>query len=247
MNKKSLQALVLGCGEGSKVLRWAETKKFGSIDAYDLSDNLIRYAIDRAEKKGYGDVIHYHVGDVSALKVPDNSYDVIICEASLHHFSSLATFLPGINASLKSDGKFIVNEFVGPTRFQWTDRQLEIVNALLAIFPSRYKTEWNRRTQKLAVIRPSKLGMVLYDPSEAVESSKILPLLHTNFTVDEQKGYGGTILHLLLDGIAHHFITPDAEAERLLQMSFAIEDLMLESGEIHHDFIFAVCGKKMAA
>jgi hypothetical protein len=87
--------------------------------------------------------------------------------------------------------------------------------------------------------------MVVRDPSEAIESSKILPLLKTNFTVVEQKGYGGTILHLLFNEIAHHFVSPDAEGERLLKMCFSIEDLMLESGEIQPDFIFAVCKKKM--
>ncbi len=244
-HKKSLRALVLGCGEGSRVLRWAETHKFDCIDAYDLSESRIQSAVDLAGKKGYGNVINFYVEDVFKIKAPENFYNVIICEGSLHHFSPLDTILSRVNYFLKPDGDFVVNEFVGPTRFQWTNRQMEIVNALLAIFPTQYKTLWNSRYTKLELIRPGKLSMILKDPSEAIESSRILPLLKNIFNVVEIKGYGGTILHLLLSGIAHHFLSSDAEGQRLLDICFVIEDMSLESGEIQDDFVFAVCKKRL--
>ncbi len=87
--------------------------------------------------------------------------------------------------------------------------------------------------------------MILSDPSEAVESSKIEMLLHKKFEIVEIKGYGGTILHMLFNGIAHHFLSDDAETQRWLNVCFEIEDVLLASGELQSDYIVAVCKKRI--
>jgi len=48
--------------------------------------------------------------------------------------------------------------------------------------------------------------MFLVDPSEAVDSESILPSLHENFKVLEEKKIGGDILLILLKDIAHNFL-----------------------------------------
>jgi ubiquinone/menaquinone biosynthesis C-methylase UbiE len=242
--RESMHALSLACGSGTRELRWAKTNKFNRIDAYDLSENRIRYTADVAIEKGLNNIINYQVSDVFKLDVQENFYDVIFGEGSLHHFSPLETILQRVHQSLKPDGYFIVNDFVGPTRFQWTSRQLEITNSLLAILPSRYKTLWNSNFIKQDILRPGKLAMVLKDPSEAVESSMIRPLLNDIFDVVEIKGYGGAILHPLLSGIAHHFLSSDDEGQRFLDVLFEMEDLLLASGDIQDDYIVAVCKKR---
>jgi hypothetical protein len=85
--------------------------------------------------------------------------------------------------------------------------------------------------------------MWLSDPSEAVESSDIVPSIHSLFEVLEQKGFGGAILHLLFSGIAHHFVTPDVETRRLHEFAFSIEDTLLRLKEIEHDFALVNAGK----
>lgn len=244
--RDAMRALSLACGSGIRELRWAETKKFNRIDAYDLSVNRIRYATDVAVDRGLGHILNYQVSDVFRLDAQDNSYDVVFGEGSLHHFSPLETILKRVHQYLKPDGYFIVNDYVGPTRFQWTSRQLELVNSLLTVLPARYKTLWNSGFVKPCVFRPGKLGMVLKDPSEAIESSRIRPLLNEIFDVVEFKGYGGAILHPLLSGIAHHFVSPDAEGRRFLDALFELEDLLTAAGDIQDDYIVAICKKRIA-
>ena len=243
--KASLRAMSLGCGTGWRELRWCETNKFSCIDAYDLSEVRVKYAENVARERGYGGIINYCACDVYKLEMPENSYDVVLCESSLHHFSPLETILLRLNRCLKPGGYLVLNDFVGPTKFQWTSRQLEIVNALLASFPPKYKTLWNSNDVKPSLYRPSLLRMKLSDPSEAVESSNILPLLNKIFDVVEIKGYGGTILHTLLSDISHHFLSPDVYGKRLLDICFQVEDLFLATGDIQHDFVVAVCKKRM--
>jgi ubiquinone/menaquinone biosynthesis C-methylase UbiE len=242
--KHALQALSLGCGGGERELRWAEMDKFNLIDAYDISSERIDYATKVANQSSYGKRLNYQVGNIYEIDVKNDYYDVILAEQSLHHFSPLKDLLVKIDRTLKVDGCFILNEFVGPTRFQWTNRQLEIVNSLLDIFPDKYKKIWNSNSIKLKVIKHSQLSMILRDPSEAIESSNILPLLHEIFDVVELKGYGGSILHLLFGGIAHHFLTPDNEAKELLRLCFEMEDFLIKTGEVNHDFVVAVCKKR---
>jgi ubiquinone/menaquinone biosynthesis C-methylase UbiE len=243
-NNSSLKALSLGCGSGERELRWAEMSQFASIDAFDLSENRIKYAIQIANQECKGHIINYQVGNIYDIEMQEDFYDIVFAEQSLHHFSPLETLLLKIENTLKHDGYFILNEFVGPTRFQWSDRQLELVNSLIKIFPEKYKKLWNSPLTKPKVIKHSKLSMILRDPSEAIESSNILPLLHEIFDVVEVKGYGGAILHLLLGGIAHHFLDPDDLGQRLLNICFKMEDLLTDSGEIKNDFMVAICRKK---
>lgn len=239
----SHRALSLGCGDGGNEVAWASTGRFAAIDSYDISDRRIEAARARAADTPYREILRFHAGDVHRIPLPPGAYDLVVFDHSLHHFSPLEFLLPRIRDTLRAGGLVAVREFVGPSRFQWTDRQLEAVNRLLASFPPRYRARWESALPREPVRRPSRLGMWLSDPSESAESSRILPLLRTHFTVLEERGYGGTILHLLFSGIAHHFIEPDDEARRLLDVAFSTEDALLEGGEIGHDFALVVARK----
>jgi SAM-dependent methyltransferase len=242
--RSSLTAMSLGCGTGIKELRWAELEKFSRIDAYDLSPSRIEAAKDSAVENGRSAILNYQVSDIQRIPMCENHYDLILADGSLHHFSPLADILRRISAFLKPEGYFIVNEYVGPSRFQWTDRQLEAINGMLAVLPAQYKTLWDGRAGKKEVFRPSRLSMMLIDPSEAIESANIEPLLHENFEVLETKRYGGSLLQMFFNGIAHHFCSQDVNAKRWLEILFTVEDALLEEGELSSDFFVAVCRKR---
>lgn len=239
-----LVALSLGCGSGDRELTWAKLGIFQRIDAYDLSEARIEYAKKKASETGLGHIVNYSFGDAYSIDPGHSSYDVILVEHSLHHFSPLDKMLMRINESLKPNGYFIVNEFVGPTRFQWTDTQLQVVNGLLSILPAKYRTVWQSELTKSRIFRPGRLSMVLRDPSEAAESSRILPLLNRIFDIIEVKGCAGTILHLLLADIAQNFSLEDNEAQRFLRVCIKVEDLLLEGEHLTSDFVVAICKKR---
>jgi ubiquinone/menaquinone biosynthesis C-methylase UbiE len=243
-DKQSLKLLSLACGTGSREIRWAELKKFIQIDAYDISKPRIEYAKKQAENKGLNKIINFEISDVFKISMGTDKYDVVATEGALHHFSPLETILLKIENCLKPDGYFVVNDFVGPTRFQWTKRQLAVVNGLLALLPIDYKREWDNVTIKQKVYKPSILSMILNDPSEAIESSKIILQLNKIFDVIEIKEYGGTILNPLFSRIAHNFISEKDEAKDFLKLCFKVEDLLLAKKDIQSDYVLAICKKK---
>ena len=238
------RALSLGSGSGTKEMQWAETNRFALIEAFDISAARVRAAVASLQQTPFRDVIRYRVGDVHALPLPRASYDVVLFDHSLHHFSALDELLIRVREALKPGGIVVANEFIGPSRFQWTDLQVREVNRLLSSAPPELATLWESDFTRPKLRRPSKLLMWLSDPSEAVESSDIPSSLQRHFDVLEQKGYGGTILHPLFSGIAHHFINPDLEARQFLERAMAAEDALLEAREINHDFALIIGRKR---
>jgi SAM-dependent methyltransferase len=233
-------ALSLGCGTGYRELRWAETRKFKSITAYDLSELRIEHAKKVSEEKGFGSIINYQADDIYKIPIKENHYDVILGEQSLHHFAPLEELFLRIKKILKPDGYFVINEYVGPNRFQWKREQVKAADDLLNQLPIKYKYYWRQKSIKKKNYTPSRLRMLMNDPSEAVESENIIPLLNKHFQLVELRNYGGTILQLLFDNIAHNFINNEIETKRILKSCFDYEDNLLINGNLQNDFVFSV-------
>lgn len=235
-----LIGLSLGCGIGLKELTWAGRCNITRLDAYDLSAPRIAAAQEQARARGMTQV-HFHVGDIYQIDWPLQHYDVVFSDQAMHHCSPLEPLCANIRRALKPDGYLIVSEYVGPARFQWTDRQIEVVNGLLAILPQRYRTQWEDRAIKKRLHRPSRLRMILADPSEAVESDKIIPTLERHFEIVERRDYGGTIIHPLFADIAANFQGDDPETQRLIDLCFQVEDTLLALHDVPSDFALLIC------
>lgn len=241
-NRKALKAFSPGCGNGGNEIRWAETGIFERIDACDLSSPRIASAIDLAEQKKLAGIVKFKVGDLGEI-TGDNLYDLVITEGALHHFYPMRAALEKIKSLLKPGGLLIVNEFVGPSRFQWTARQLQAANAMLSLIPREYRRRWPDGKIKNKIDAPGRLRMRFADPSEAAESSLTLPLLKEMFATLEVKCKGGALTSLVFHEIAHHFLQADETSERILRFCFAAEDLLIQNGEISSDYILGVFQK----
>lgn len=242
--RKDLRGLSLGCGTGGNELIWARTGAFGLLEGVDVSPERIAFATATATEQELDGVLRFRVADAGELARGGRRYDVVLGLQSLHHFSALEETLPRIAGLIDPAGFLIVDEFVGPTRFQWTDGQLDAANALLARLPEQRRRLADGRV-KQRVVRPSRMGMILDDPSEAVDSDALLPGIRRNFEVLEERPYGGTVLHIALSGIAHNFLDGSAETRELLELCFAAEDEALP--ELGHDFVALVCRPRSSA
>lgn len=242
LDKKDLVALSLGCGNGKRELIWAKLVDFQKIDGCDLSPVFIKAARENAAKAGLDKIIQYQEADILKYVLKDNYYDVVFVEQSLHHFSPLATVLDRIKRAMKPGGLFVINEFIGPDRFQWTDRQIEVANAMKNLIPAEYRRHIVDGSTETKIIKPSRFSMLMKDPSEAIESSKIMPLLREKFNVIDYKPYHSTISHILFNGIAHNFVGKD-ETKPLIQLLLDMERHLIESGDLDSDYALVVCKK----
>jgi hypothetical protein len=133
-----------------------------------------------------------------------------------------------------------MNEFVGPSRFQWADRQLEVVNGLLRALPEFFRRSTVDGRIKREVTRPTAEEMIATDPSEAVRSAEILHVAESFFEIVEVRPYGGTVLHVLLDDIAGNFARPEDGGRDLLAAVCDLEWALVTAGELTSDFAVVV-------
>jgi hypothetical protein len=91
-----------------------------------------------------------------------------------------------------------------------------------------YRTIYRTHLTKNRYYGSGLLRMLISDPSECVESERILPEIHRLFTTVEEKGYGGNILMPLLKDLSHHFMSCGPQEEATLRTLFALEDEYLQ-------------------
>jgi SAM-dependent methyltransferase len=238
-DRGGLNALSLGSGPGWNEAAWARTGHFARIDGIELSPALVSDAGERARQAGLDSILRFHQGDAGRPPYPRETYDLVLCEGALHHLAPMTRVIPALASAVGREGLLVMLEFCGPDRFQWTRRQLELVRQALDLIPAGWRVKDNGRLKR-TVYRPGRLRMLVSDPSEAVESSHIRPLLRQHFVVLEEKPLGGTIVSLVFYEIARHFLEPGPEAARLLARICAMEDDALRSGEIASDYWFGV-------
>jgi len=236
-----LRVLVLGCGEGWLERAIAGWPYVSHIDAVDASEA----AVARARAMGTPKV-DYGVVDLNRDRLDAGAYDVIVAHSILHHVENLEHAFAQIDSAMKPEATLIVNEYVGPNRFQFTERQIEIINALLAALPERLRRGRVENVTHQRKERPDHDFMIANDPSEAVRSEDLLPMIAARFDVLESKKLGGTILMHLLYDIVQNFRFDDPHERALIEMMCALEGHLVDAGTIDSDFVILAARKKTA-
>ncbi len=233
-----LRMLSLGSGICSHELKLAQSQHFKEITCVDIAGRLLGEAAQKAAQLGLDNMV-FREADLYRTDFPSQAYDVVFFHASLHHFAEIEQMLTQkVQPALRPGGLIVINEYVGPNRLQYPGHQIAAINEALQLIPLKYRLRFKTGAVKRKVQGPGLWRMILADPSECVDSEAILPALHRYFKALEEKPYGGNLLMLALKDIAHHFVQPDAEAQRALDDLFEAEDRYLQQHP--SDFIFGV-------
>jgi SAM-dependent methyltransferase len=147
--RSGLTMLSLGCGTGEKELEWAVRRAVEHIRAVDLSPERISSARAQAATQGLSAKIDFSVSD--ARKPVPGTFDLILLDGALHHLAPVRRLLAYVRDAIRPGGVLVVNDFVGPSRFQWTDAQLEEVRRFLAVIPENYRPALRERFDLLEV------------------------------------------------------------------------------------------------
>jgi SAM-dependent methyltransferase len=230
-------ALSLGCGAGhlDRILRRCGFT-FRSFTGIDLSENAINRARELAHEIGLAPKIRYVAEDLNRCELAPQSFDFIYFFQSLHHLEALEHVLGQCQRALRPGGLLLVNEFVGPSRFQWTSRQVEMANTLTRLLPEDLRRDLQAGGIKTEIVCPTVRHMVAHDPSEAVRSGEIERLLKADFDVLEEWNWGGTLNHLVFQNIAANF-DPENEYHRsIVELLIHHENVLVREGLLPSDF-----------
>jgi ubiquinone/menaquinone biosynthesis C-methylase UbiE len=227
--------LSLGCGGADTEIFAARRGFFASMLALDVAGQAIEVAVEAAAAKGITS-IEFGVADFNCLELPEAAFDVVLMTMSLHHVARLEEVMRAVESALRPGGYFLINEFVGSRQFQFSDLQLEVVNALLAALPERLRQDSATGELKTSYACRSVEEWNQCDPSEAVRSDEIVPLLHRYFEVVLRRDYGGTVLNLVLEHIIHNFDHDNPDDLACFRLLAATEELLIRSGVLASDF-----------
>jgi SAM-dependent methyltransferase len=228
----------LGCGNGVVERRAIVKGLCERWDAADLSGEAIAIAEEEARRAGLAERIRYSVADLNVIELPERTYDLVIAGQSLHHVEALEHVLDAIAASLTDDGVFIVQEYVGPARFQMDERAVELVNRMLAVLPESLLIDPESGLARRRFERPRARNVAAVDPSEAIRSDEIVALVEERFEIDYRADFGGTLLHLGLGGIIANFDPEDEKDVALLELMCLLEDTLIDEGVLASDFTY---------
>ncbi|MBW1294950.1 class I SAM-dependent methyltransferase [Aquimarina litoralis] len=235
---KDLKMLSLGSGICSHELKFAEYDNFKEILCIDINEVLFDQAKKIASEKQLN-AIDFKIQDIYSYEFPENYFDIVFFHASLHHFKDIENLVgQQIKRTLKSDGKLIINEFVGSDRLQFSKHQIKASNEALQLIPKTYRKRFKLNIYKNKFYGSGIIRMILADPSECVDSSQIMPAIHQHYKTIYEASYGGNLLPNVLKDIAHHFVELNDEKEHILNELFEYEDAYIKKHP--SDFVFGI-------
>lgn len=217
------RGLSVGCGGGQKEIELIQAGIVRRFTMYDLSAASVALAQGNAREAGCGDAVDCVQAD--AFVAERRHFDLVYWDNALHHMPNVHTALNWSRARLKPDGVLAMNDFVGASRFQWSDRLMKACNEILLAFDLP------------PVERPGLDLMLRTDPSEAADSGRIHEALLRFFPDALWTPLGGVIYHVALNG--QPCALPDNLLTRMLQLDAKLSD----AGEYVYAFATARKGK----
>ncbi len=233
--------LSLGCGWGALERDAISLGICEYLDAYDVSPEAVATARAEASARRFRESISYSCVDLNEAVLTPNKYDICFAAAALHHINKLEHLLGQVAMALKPDGVFVVLEYVGPSRFQWSAKVERLMNDILAALPQSYRVSLrDGKVIRGEVKRPSVEDVVRVDPSEAIRSGEVLGLLADRFDVLYRVDLGGTLLQFVLGDIAGNFHPDDPKDRALLDLIVLFEETLIQEKVLNSDFVFIV-------
>jgi SAM-dependent methyltransferase len=181
--------LSLGCGEGALERDLLSKRLCTSILGVDISTAALKMAEAKAKEAGLTGVeycVEYRQGDLNTLDLPAASFDAAFFHQSLHHVEDLDSCLSAVVSALRPGGLVYFDEYVGPSRAEWSAAQIKEASKLFAGLPVTVK-----RSRRL------ELPVDWRDPTEAVRSSEILGAVSRRFEILQRRDYGGNFLSVI--------------------------------------------------
>lgn len=231
------EALSVGCGLAHKEMDLLQEGLVQHFTCFDLSEEAIKIAKKHAEEKGLSDRILLLKEDFFASEYANKKYDMVFWDNSLHHMMNAVYAIEKSYDVLNKGGIFFCHDYVGKSRFQFSDMEMAIINGVRIMLPDPLFAGMERGTVIPKYIpRPKLEYMMMVDPSEAADSESILPGIAKVFPEALVIPTGGLIYFKGLEGILRN-IEDDSV---LLEYLLSLDDEAIRMGLTLYAFALAV-------
>ena len=236
-------ALEIGCGGGDLAFGLIEAGTCERIDAFDIAEGAITAAQARVRESGVRG-LRFHLLDGNRWVMARNQYDFVYASHALHHIENLEHLFAQVAETLQLGGVLFASDYVGPSRMQYADAHLAVMNAALATLPEAKRLDRFGVLKTAIARRPVELYLQ-HDPSEAVRSAEIIPVMRRFFDVEVVPMGMSLSFEVLLD-IMHNFDPDDDGDNALIDGIMRLEQEAERSGEAEPLFACLVARHKAA-
>ena len=217
------RAVSVGCGAGYKEAALVLSGMVQEFFLYEISTERVRQGQEFARSRGIEDRMHFVPED--AFEVCREQFDLVYWNDAIHHMMDVPAAVSWSRSRLAPGGVFAMDDYVGASRFQWSDYSLDVASRFREGLDPKYL-----RGAPTRIIRPSAEKLMSIDPSEAADSARTIPALKLVFPDVEIIPSGGAIYHPGLNDILAN-IDDDSE---VLSMALLLDDVMAQQGETHY-------------
>ncbi len=232
--KKFKKGLSIGCGGGTKELNLVRQGIVEHFDLYELSQSRCNLAKETFRKYGFEERVNVINQEFSATD--SSSYDFVHWDNSLHHMPDTDKAIFETYGLLESGGIFFMNDFIGKSRFQWSDAELEVINTFRDCLPDDFFVLPDGKPIIKHIDRPNIQLMIDADPSEAADSESIIPSLKKRLKDPKILLTGGVIYHIGLNDIMVNI----SEESPIMSLALLVDSLASKNGLNQYGVCLAV-------
>ena len=237
------KGIAVGCGTGKKEFKFIKDNIVKYFDLYELSEGMIEKGRRLAQELGIEDKIRFHHGDAFKASNLENQYDFVHWGDALHHMLDADKAVAWSNEVLKKGGLFFMDDYVGASRFQWSDKSLEIATKVRESFTgTKYLVNPydSSKTIPTKVLKPTVEKMIELDPSEAADSENILNAVRKYFPNATIRMTGGVVYHMALSDMLNNFDESKEEDMIMLKLLMIIDENCADMNETHYAVAYAI-------
>ncbi len=228
------RGISVGCGTAVKEMVAISEGLVDRFVLYELSPERIRAGEATARRLGLENRVEFRCADAFDNERDDAAYDLVSWSSALHHMFDVDAALEWSHRMLRKGGVLLLDDYVGPTRMQFEAAVLEASTRFRESLPRAYLEDPLRPGVILPtrIERPNVALIVARDPSEAVDSSRILGSLNRHFRDVDLVYTGGAVYAVGLNDVLHNLVA--AEDWDAIDRALALDDACLERGETLH-------------
>jgi ubiquinone/menaquinone biosynthesis C-methylase UbiE len=97
-----------GCGSGRLAIEIARRRPDLRVHGIDLEPRMVEMATRHAERGNLTDRVQFTVADLADLPLPDNSVDMIVSTASMHHWTDVGAVIASLDRVLQPQASMCI-------------------------------------------------------------------------------------------------------------------------------------------
>jgi SAM-dependent methyltransferase len=221
------KALVLNCGNGWVEKMMVERGVVAEAVGVDIGADLLA----EADRAAAGLPIRHYQLDVNAAVFPEDGYDLVVNHAAGHHIAYVDRVFRAMAEILSDDGVLVSWDYVGPHRNQYPGDIWEAAHRVNGMLPPAIRSPMNY---------PWLPVMLEEDPTEAIHSELVLPVMRRYFSVEHERALGGAIAYVVLTPNPAFLDAPPEETAPWADVILAEDAAFTDADPSRTLFVYAI-------